>query len=270
MNPYTVRFPNGAVHSTPTLAAALRYAARATRTTYPGGRGAPGMPSVYKGAAKLPFHIPVAVGLLDSRGRDMPLKLDGAGKAAGTTVVLELRESKQTFRFLDVAEKPVPSILRDFSAPVILDVDYSDADLAFLMAKDSDAFNRWEAGQRLASRKLCAAAVAISAGGSAPQEADPALVTAFRATLADKALDPAFKELALTLPSEGMLAEEMPVIDPHAIHRARNALRLALARALRPEWEAAYRENQTPGAYSPDAASAASWSALVTAVIASA
>ena len=109
-------------------------------------------------AKKLPFHIPVAVGLLDSTGKDMPLRLstDVKSKVAGdTTRVLELTKVQQTFRFADVAEQPVPSILRNFSAPVVLSVAYTDAELAFLLAHDSDPFNRWEAGQPLATRNCC-------------------------------------------------------------------------------------------------------------------
>ena len=109
---------------------------------------------------KLPFHIPVAVGLLGSDGRDLPLTLirnkSVNMKDGGHTIVLELTEHEQTFRFTSIEEKPVPSILRDFSAPVILDFEYSDDELAFLMAHDSDPFNRWEAGQRLAMRRLIA------------------------------------------------------------------------------------------------------------------
>ncbi len=106
-------------------------------------------------AKKLSFHIPVAVGLLDGSGKDMTLKLDGEVATIGT-VVLELTSAQQTFRFTDVNEKPVPSMLRNFSAPVVLEYDYSEDELAFLMAHDSDAFNRWEAGQRLATRRLLA------------------------------------------------------------------------------------------------------------------
>src|SRR5690606_31396085 len=101
---------------------------------------------------KRPFLIPVSVGLLDGKGRDMPLSL-GDAEEQPTTVVLELKARSQTFLFRNVMEKPVPSILRNFSAPVVLEYDYTDAELAFLMAHDSDAFNRWEAGQRLAMRR---------------------------------------------------------------------------------------------------------------------
>jgi aminopeptidase N len=238
---------------TPRVRVTMTYDARAKTCDLTLVQSCPATPGQ---AEKLPFHIPVAVGLLDRAGRDMPLTLEGAGKQAATSVVLELLEDEQTFRFTGVAEKPVPSLLRDFSAPVILEYDYSDGDLAFLMANDSDPFNRWEAGQRLATRKLLVLAEQIAGGASAPASADPALMAAIKATLADKSLDAAFLELALTLPSEGILAEQMAVIHPQAIHQARRSLRLVLARTLREQWLAAYAANRTPGPYSPDAASA--------------
>jgi aminopeptidase N len=213
---------------------------------------------------KQPFHIPVAIGLLDSGGRDIPLRLEdvdahaGASASAPTTMVLELTEPSQTFHFTHVMEQPVPSILRDFSAPVILDIDYTDAELAFLMAHDSDPFNRWEAGQRLAMRRMLALVKAVQTNSvlSDAELSEDGLNDAFRATLNATVLDPAFRELALTLPSETVLAEQMDVIDPHAIHAVRQFLRRSVAGALRVDWLVAYQSNRTPGTYSPDAVSA--------------
>jgi aminopeptidase N len=211
-------------------------------------------------AKKLPFHIPVAVGLLDSDGNDMPLRLEGQPQVgeAPTTMVLELTKQEQTFVFTDVPEDPVPSILRDFSAPVVLEVDYHDSDLAFLMANDSDPFNRWEAGQRLATRRMLAMVQSIQKNQALTNEElnDEILTRSFGATLNDEGLDPAFRELALTLPSETVIAEQMEVIDPHAIHVVRRFLRRSLAAAMRVDWEVAYQGNRTPGTYSPDAVSA--------------
>jgi aminopeptidase N len=207
---------------------------------------------------KSPFHIPVAVGLLDSHGRDMPLYLDQSTTSEKNTVVLELIGQRQTFRFNNVMERPVPSLLRDFSAPVVLDFKYSDAELAFLMAHDSDPFNRWEAGQRLATHRLLELVRAVHANSarSVGAKEEAVLAKAFRATLNDRGLDPAFRELALTLPSETMIAEQVDVIDPQAIHSMRQYLRRMLAKELRADWQEAYRINQTPGQYSPDALSA--------------
>jgi aminopeptidase N len=213
---------------------------------------------------KLPFHIPFAVGLLDSHGHDMPLELDGETssrteqRAGRHTVVLELTERQQTFRFNNVAERPVPSLLRDFSAPVVLEFKYSDAELAFLMAHDSDPFNRWEAGQRLATHRLLDLVREVQTHSTRDLDikAEAALAKAFRITLTDNLLDPAFRELAVTLPSETMIAEQVAVIDPHAIHSMRQHLRRTLAKELRADWLAAWRANQTPGPYSADALSA--------------
>ena len=210
---------------------------------------------------KLPMHIPVAVGLLDAQGQDLPLQLESASApdeievhTVPTTLVLELTESTQHFTFTGIEHAPVPSLLRNFSAPVVLEYDYSDDELAFLLAHDSDPFNRWEAGQRLATRRLLSLAdTAISDDLRYNATAqDKLLADALRKLLRDTSLDPAFRDLVLTLPSEGMLAEQVDVIDPQAIHRARRALRHHLAFALRGDLIDLYRANHTPGAYSPD------------------
>ena len=212
-------------------------------------------------AMKLPMHIPVAVGLLDADGSDLPLQLAGEAAAdetevhaAPTTLVLELTELRQTFTFTGIERKPVPSLLRNFSAPVILDIDYSDDELAFLLAHDSDPFNRWEAGQRLVTRRLLSLVeTGIGADlGYAPTALDRLIAEALRKLLRDDSLDPAFRDLVLTLPSEGVLAEQVDVIDPQAIHRARRALRRHLAMELRDDLRDAYRANHVGGPYRPD------------------
>lgn len=202
------------------------------------------------GHKPLPFHIPVAVGLLDSHGRDLPLYLAGSD-GQSHTVVLELKETQQNFRFERVTDRPVPSILRNFSAPVIVDIEYSDDELAFLMAHDSDAFNRWEAGQRLATRRLLALTHLMQK--SADAKVDQALSDSFRAMLNNGALSSAFRDVALTLPAEAVIAEQMDAIDPQAIHSARRFLRRALAHDLRDDFLAVYDANRTAGAYNPDA-----------------
>jgi aminopeptidase N len=210
-------------------------------------------------ADKLPFHIPVAVGLLGKDGRDLPLTI--AGQQYGTTAVLELTEADQTFVFTDVPEQPTPSILRDFSAPVVLKHGYSDAELVHLFSHDSDPVNRWEAGQRLAMGRLLkltgtvAANSANSSGGVDGLDLDDVFVDAMRRMLADDTLDPAFRELALLLPSETMIADQLDVVDPMAIHAARQFMRADIGARLRTELLAQYQANQTPGEYSPDAAS---------------
>ncbi|WP_306392937.1 aminopeptidase N [Telluria beijingensis] len=206
--------------------------------------------------AKLPFHIPVAVGLLDGAGNDMRLVVDGVDR--GTTAVLELTQAEQTFVFTDVKQQPVASVLRGFSAPVILQGGYTDADLLHLFSHDSDPVNRWEAGQRLAMSRLLKLAGEAAAKGntSASLNLDETFIEAMRKVLVDDSLDPAFREQALLLPSESMVAEQIDGVDPLAVHIARQFVRADIGARLRSELLAEYEANLTPGPYSPDAASA--------------
>ncbi len=184
-----------------------------------------------------PFHIPLAVGLLGPKGEEL---------LAEGTRVLSVTEPEQKFVFENVPAAPVPSLLRGFSAPVNLEYDYSEAELVHLMAHDSDPFNRWEAGQRLATRAI------LEKGG----EPSKAFVTACARVLADAASDPAFAAEALMLPSESFLAEQMKMVDPDALHAARNRLRRKLGEALKKDLLAAYEALRVPGPYTPDAESA--------------
>ncbi len=205
---------------------------------------------------KDPLLIPFAIGLVGRNGADLPLRLEGetgAGATAtpATTYLLELTETEQTFTFVGVDEHPVPSLLRNFSAPVIVEYDYPSEELTFLLAHDTDPFNRWEAGQRLATRELLTLARCAATG--APLRLDDAVVAAFARVLTDESLSPAFRELALTLPSESHLAEQMSESDPAAVHIARQFVRGRLANALRDDWLAIYDRHRTPGAYEPTA-----------------
>jgi aminopeptidase N len=191
--------------------------------------------------------------LVGPDGQDIPLRLAGETEMTMTRV-LSLHEATQTFVFEDVAVAPVPSLLRNFSAPVLLDFAYSDAELAHLLAHDSDSFNRWEAGQRLASRLILAASTALAAGG-APVWPE-GFVTAVARVLEGAAADPAFAAEALSLPGEATLAEQMEVVDPDALHAARNGLRLHLAEQLGAQFRACYEQLTSVDAYQPDAQSA--------------
>ena len=217
--------------------------------------------------AKLPFHIPFALGLVGPDGSDIALQLEGeeaptrpaGGQAAASTRVLSLKEARQSFVFVNVPAAPVPSLLRNFSAPVIVTYDYSDADLTHLMAHDANAFNRWEAGQRLALALILRdvrARRANAAGADGGPRAAQAFVDAFARVLDYAPRDPAFGAEALALPGEIYIAEQMEEVDPDAIHAARNGLRRHLAQALRTELLAAYHAHAVPGPYSPDAAAA--------------
>jgi aminopeptidase N len=203
---------------------------------------------------KLPFHIPLAVGLVGPDGNDVPLQLDGEMGAGGSTRVLSVKRAEEEFVFVNVARQAVPSLLRGFSAPVNLRFEYSDADLTHLMAHDSDAFNRWEAGQRLALNLLLRG-IASYRAGHVPAFPEP-FVKAFSRVLADAAVDPAFAAEALGLPSEGYVAEQMEEVDPDAIHAVRVALRKHLAASLKGELLATYQAFAAPGPYRPDAISA--------------
>ncbi|KXU87887.1 aminopeptidase N [Paraburkholderia monticola] len=215
------------------------------------GDGVPAARETQKG----PLLIPFAIGLIGKDGRDLPLQLDGEAQAsASTTRVLEFTQTDQTFTFVNVGEEPLPSLLRNFSAPVIVEYDYTADQLAFLLAHDSDPFNRWEAGQRLATRELLALAGRAATG--AALQLDDSVVAAFARVLTDETLSPAFRELALMLPSEAYLAEQMAESNPAAVHAARQFVRKRLANALRDDWLKVYEQHRTPGAYeaTPEAA----------------
>ncbi|MDY0068481.1 MAG: aminopeptidase N [Porticoccaceae bacterium] len=198
-------------------------------------------------ADKAPYLIPVAMGLVGPEG-DLPLV--GAGFDGATHTVLEITGREQTVVFHDVPVKPVPSLLRDFSAPVKLHYPYSRDELLFLMTRDSDGFNRWEACNQLALDILKGIIDARVAGHHLVL--DPRLVEAYRGLLMDASLDKAMVALMLTLPSEALLAEEMAVAHPDAIHPVRRDVRIAIARALRPELIACYRENAVDESYRPE------------------
>jgi aminopeptidase N len=209
---------------------------------------------------KLPMVIPVALGLLDANGQPIALQLEGEATTGATDRTVVLTEPSHSYTFVNIDSAPVPSLLRGFSAPVHLDIDYTDDELLALLAHDTDAFNRWEAGQRLALR-IAINAIAEGAGDTgavapiAPDLLPESFITAMRDVLRHPTLDAAFKELVLALPSEGYMAEQLDVVDPQRIHAVREALRTQLATALRPEWEAAWEQHHDTGAYRPDALS---------------
>ncbi|MCV6598245.1 MAG: DUF3458 domain-containing protein, partial [Mangrovicoccus sp.] len=191
---------------------------------------------------KQPQVIPVALGLLAP---------DGSETLA--TTMLELTEAEQSFEFSGLSGRPVASILRGFSAPVILEHEISASDRAFLLANDTDPFNRWEAGRDMAR----AALLAMIQIGAAP---DRAYLDALAKLVEDASLDPAFRALCLQLPSEEDLAaalfEAGQTPDPIAIHTAREAMAEALAATLEPIAATLYSQLTVPGPFCPDATSA--------------
>jgi len=237
---------------TPRVTARGRYDAH-TRTYTLGleqhGLATPGQPS------KLPHVIPMAVGLVGRDGRALPLQLEDEPPTAATERVLVLDEAKSFYTFVNIDSDPVPSLLRGFSAPVILAEPLSDADLLVLLQHDSDPFNRWEAGQRLAMNRLLAA---IRAEVD-PRELtlDMPFVAAMRAVLHHAQLDAAFKTLVLELPDENLIAEQIDTaVDPQRIHAVREAMLVQLARDLRDDWVWAFESHQVHGGYTPDPVSA--------------
>ena len=203
---------------------------------------------------KLPFHIPLTVGLLDASGKDISLQLEGEPAPQGTSRVLSLRETQTVFRFVNVRGQPVPSLGRNFSAPVIINYAYSDDALQHLLSFDSDPVNRWEAGQRL-TLKLLLQGIADYQKAGEPRFPDY-LASAFGHVLTDGLKDPAFAAEALALPLEVYIAEQLPVIDPDAVHQVRLAMRRFLAERLKTGLRKTYDACVVTGAYSPDAASA--------------
>jgi len=179
-----------------------------------------------------PLPIPIRVGLVGADGNDI----------AGTVRTLELSEDEHTFTFENVRERPVPSIARGFSAPIKLEMERSREDLAFLMANDSDPFNRWEAGQRFATDVLLGLVGRVLEGQAL--EMDPALVQAFRRILSDGSLDGSIKALTLSLPSEELLSQELSQVDPDAVHRAREFVVRELGAALRDDWMSTYAQHR--------------------------
>jgi aminopeptidase N len=199
------------------------------------------------GLEKLPFHIPVKVGLLDLQGQPLAFSLDGQSTEQA---LLELTQASQTWVLNEVTTLPVPSLLRDFSAPVIIDYTYQDQDLALLSAHDTNAFVRWEAGQELASRQILKMAQHWRLTGQTGT-VDAILLSAWATTLNDPALDSGFRARALSLPAEKTLTERMTPMDPLAVSVARRAVRAALGSACRNALQAIYEAQSTPGDYSP-------------------
>jgi aminopeptidase N len=196
--------------------------------------------------------IPVRIGLIGMKsGKPLMLYSDEHGPGAEDQLFV-VSGGSSAITLTRVEEEPVPSVLRGFSAPVILEFEYSDEQLRTLLAHDTDPFNRWEAGQRLALRRAIRSVQSTSDSPMRQAPLDGAYLEAMRAVLRNPELDAAFKELVLTLPSEGYIAEQLDQVDPQAIHTVREAMRLQLARTLHADWEWVYETHRHNGAYRPD------------------
>ena len=195
---------------------------------------------------KQPFHIPVRIGLLDGEGGDLALNAEGE-----TERVLDVKKSREVFVFSSVEERPLPSILRGFSAPVRVEYDYSRDDLLFLMENDSDHFNRWDAGQRLASGVIEEMVAALA--NDEHCEVDTRLISAFGTIIADESLEMAVKAEMLTLPSHAALAEQADEVYPQLIHEARTRVKQAIAATHQPALTTLWRSLSANKPYRPQA-----------------
>ena len=202
---------------------------------------------------KRPQHVPVKLGLIGANGNEIKLmREDGAPVVDG---LVEVTKQKQVFRFSDVTSRPVISLNRGFSAPINLTIEQSESDLEFLMVHDSDLYNRWNASQTLATRTIIELVEGIRAGKRVRR--GQKLAKALALSLADEALEPAYKAQLLTLPGESDVAREIRRdVDPAAIHEARTSLARTIARTIYDELAETYDRFATRGAYRPDAASA--------------
>ena len=194
------------------------------------------------------FHIPLLVGLLDKSGKDIPLQLKGETAAApGTTAVLNIKNKTDKFEFINVFERPVPSLLRNFSAPVKLNYPYTDEELLFLLKHDSDDFNRWDAGQKLAVKII--QQLIVDYQQQRQLVLNPAFVSAFKSILNNEELDPALLAKMLTLPKIAYLLELTPVADIDAIYHVRQFIETQLVQQLQPLFLETYKKNRTTGPY---------------------
>ena len=188
-----------------------------------------------------PVPLPVSVGLLDAASGD---------ELTDHARVCLLEKESDTFTFTGLSAKPIASVLRGFSAPVRLRLERDDAELAFLMAHDTDSFNRWDAGQTLATKLLLDAANDVT-GGKSPTISQN-FSDAFGRLLQDDSLDGAFLALAMTLPRETVVGQEMETINPDAIHTARQAFKKQLAETHQAKLLAMYESLAADGPYKND------------------
>ena len=236
---------------TPRLAVSEHYDAQQHTYSLTFAQSCPATPDKVE---KLPFVIPVELGLLDARGGEIALQLAGETVASGTSRVLSVTQAEQTFTFVGVNEKPLPSLLRGFSAPVKLSFDYSRDQLMFLMQHDSDGFNRWDAGQQLSVQVLQELIGQHQRGEALVM--DQRLVEALRTVLGNDQLDQAMVAEMLSLPGEAYLTEISDVADVEAIHTAREFARKQLADSLFDALWARYQANREVSKTTPYVAEA--------------
>ena len=184
--------------------------------------------------------IPFALGLLTAEGKELPLQMETETEASTGTRLLVMENEEQVYTFINIPQAPVPSLFRDYSAPVKIHFDYSAEQLATLIAHDSDAYVRWDAAQRMAITAIVEQCRRHAEG--AEMELDVSLVKAFRGILSDRHADPALLAEALILPGEDYLADQMEVVDVDGIHIARNFIKKGLAGDLEALFAGRYTE----------------------------
>ena len=231
---------------TPTVYAAGKYDGKAktyTLTLRQETKPTPNQPE------KLPFVIPLGIGLIGKDGKDMPLQLQGEKEPQGTSRVIVLDKDSEVFTFVNVAEQPVLSGNRDFTAPIHFVMDYTDAERLHQARCDSDLFNRWDAFQQYGVEQILNMVKDIQNGK------EPTLPEAYfdvwESYLTDKTLDKGFVARAITLPQENYLADQMDVVDVDAIHKARYFVKQAIAKRFEKELRAVYDENNIKADYTP-------------------
>ena len=202
------------------------------------------------GQTSVPLHIPVKIGLLGTDGREQSLELD-SGELIDDGL-LQIRERKNEFTFVNLKTKPILSFLRGFSAPVNITLDRNSKDLEFLMIHDTDPFNRWDAVQTLAMDSLVNLAEARRNNQRRQPATGKSLCEGLSHILKDKSLAPSFKTECLRLPSESDIARQIGAnVDPEAIHWARRQLLRTLRQNLERQFVQIYRSNTVPGRYTP-------------------
>ncbi len=185
-------------------------------------------------AEKQALHIPFDIELYDSKGQIIPLIINGES----VHNVLDIKQDKQTFVFENVAEQPVPSLLREFSAPVKLEYDYSDAELIFLMKHATNDFARWDASQMLLAKYIRQNVNNVQTGSEVQLSED--LIDAFRGVLLDENLEPAFIAQVFSLPSINEITGWYKQIDVDAVDTVLNSITVSLSAALEDELSATY------------------------------
>ena len=196
-------------------------------------------PSTPGQAEKKPFHIPLIIGLLDSNGNDLSLQHSEMTINSEGQNLLHLKESKKTFVFDSIKQKPTLSLNRQFSAPIRLDWSATDDDLLLLLSHDSDDFNRWEAGQKLATQNLLKLTSDFINKKQSP--ASSVLIKGFRQVF-KSSLDPAMKAMIFDLPNDSYLLQLQNELIASAMEQARNTLAREIGVSLETEWREVYRQ----------------------------